>query len=737
MRKQNYKRAYHCLKILANEFPDEEGIVQDIVEFCTHEWDRPDLARHWLMKLVKLRSHWLDYVFLSEIEAEYGNISRAKDHLRKAKQLEKKQPRESADRDRTPAEILSNAEKMIQYHERWKRFEKEEKEPAITPTVRVKPVNPSKVTTSKRTKTATPKTKTEPSQKEKKPTIPTYTIPIKFKLPAQKTLNTFLSAPVSRLREVQLLIDYTHLTILGGFGELLCLNTIQGVDRYWYQVETVRKVLRDFRGRVLLCDEVGLGKTIEAGMLIKEYLLRGMVKNILILTPPSLVSQWKEEMETKFGIEFLTTDDIEFKKNPDRFWKHEFIIASLGTARSKRNRPLVTKEFYDIVVVDEAHHLRNKRTVAWKLVNEIKKKYIFLLSATPVQNNLMELYNLITLLKPGQFKTEKLFKQEYLVRGNLRTPKNKEKLRDLLKNVMIRNTRSAIDLKLPKRFATTMRLEPTEIERTVYAWLKDYLRRNHFKKQTTNLFLREAGSSPFALSKSLSKVQKNGEIAEIIDLIGSLEDISKGKALVDLVKKNPEERKIIFAQYLNSLDFITDLLRRYGVDHVTFKGGMSTKEKNNAIASFKNEVPLLVSTELGGEGSNLQFCRTIINFDLPWNPMRIEQRIGRLHRIGQTRDVFVFNLSVRETIEDYMIEILDSKINMFEMVIGEIEPIMGHISEDKDFDDVILDIWLRSGSDKELEDRFEALGNEMITAKKNYLKAKAFDEEIFGEDYEI
>jgi hypothetical protein len=127
----------------------------------------------------------------------------------------------------------------------------------------------------------------------------------------------------------------------------------------------------------------------------------------------------------------------------------------------------------------------------------------------------------------------------------------------------------------------------------------------------------------------------------------------------------------------------------------------------------------------------------MVNFDLPWNPMRIEQRIGRLHRIGQARDVFIFNLSVKETIEDYMMDILDHKINMFEMVIGEIEPILGHMETDEDFENIILQIWLRSQNERDLAAGFAGLGDELLKAKKAYLQAKTFDEGIFGEDYEI
>jgi len=220
-------------------------------------------------------------------------------------------------------------------------------------------------------------------------------------------------------------------------------------------------------------------------------------------------------------------------------------------------------------------------------------------------------------------------------------------------------------------------------------------------------------------------------------LVDSLEEVSKGKALLDLVRKNSEDKKVIFTQYVKSLEYITGLLKRNGIQHVIFKGALTAREKNAAIEQFRNEAPVLVSTESGGEGRNLQFCNTMINFDLPWNPMRIEQRIGRLHRIGQTRDVFVFNLAVKETLEDYVIDLLDNKINMFEMVIGEIEPILGHLEKEEDFEDLVMGVWLESANDGELKVGFEKLGEDLVRAKNEYLKAKSFDNEIFGEDYEI
>ena len=753
LRKGEYKKAYRCLEKVLHEFPDDLDLLEEIVELCFLKWERPEMAKPWLIKLVNIRSSWLDYMLLSRIEAELENISKAKEFLKESKELQKMQPRIKT--GTKPKEIFTELEGFIKFKE-WNL--------SRGGVVGLSPLPQNtadlKVREKEKQETKDLKNKfTESDKKEgiktaqsfivKKPVlhIPSYNIPVRIEPLHEDNSSCFLNGSISNLREVRMFIDYTYLTIQSGYDELLCLNAVDDVEKYWYQIETVKKVLKRFRGRVLLCDEVGLGKTIEAGILIKEYLMRGMVKNVLILTPAPLVSQWREEMQIKFGIDFSTTDDTEFIHNPINFWRQRFIIASINTAKSSKNMPPVTEQFYYLVVVDEAHHLRNRATLAWKLVNQMKKKFIFLLTATPVQNNLIELFNLITLLKPGQFKTEKQFKEEYLQKGNLKVTADKERLKELLTDVMIRNTRSAIDLKLPKRFAATLRLDPTETEREIYAGINDYLKKQNLKKPTINLLLREAGSSPFALRSSLINMSnpplppfsKGGEggFKPILDAIDRLEDFCKGKAILEILKKNPDEKKIVFTQYIKSMDYITDLLWRYKIPYVTFRGDMTLREKDASITQFKNEIPVLISTESGGEGRNLQFCNTIINFDLPWNPMRIEQRIGRLHRIGQTRDVFIFNLSVKETIEDHIIDILDNKINMFEMVIGEIEPILGHLGEDKDFENIIMDIWLRSSNKESLHEGFEQLGNELMDAKNKYMETKSLDDKIFGEDYEI
>src|SRR5439155_13837762 len=176
--------------------------------------------------------------------------------------------------------------------------------------------------------------------------------------------------------------EWTQLRLLQGFDELLCLPTLHGVETYWYQVEAVRKVLKQFHGRVLLADEVGLGKTIEAGIVLKEYLLRGMAERILVLTPASLVGQWREELETKFSIACATTQDGLLRDDADTFWSQKRIIASISAARRQEHAERLLVHNFDLVIVDEAHHLRDRSSQSWKLVDALNKRFLLLLSAT-------------------------------------------------------------------------------------------------------------------------------------------------------------------------------------------------------------------------------------------------------------------------------------------------------------------------------------------------------------------
>jgi len=164
---------------------------------------------------------------------------------------------------------------------------------------------------------------------------------------------------------------------------------------------------------------------------------------------------------------------------------------------------------------------------------------------------------------------------------------------------------------------------------------------------------------------------------------------------------------------------------------------MDSHAKDEQIGRFREEVGILVTTEIGGEGRNLQFCRQMINYDLPWNPMRIEQRIGRIHRIGQEKEVLIYNLCAEGSIEERILDILDKKINMFEMVIGEIDMVLGRITGEQEFSEMIYDIWVNSPTEEKLQKGFSQLGARLKRAKTGYESTKALDEKLFGENYEL
>ncbi len=543
-----------------------------------------------------------------------------------------------------------------------------------------------------------------------------------------------------RLRE-----RFAHLGLAQGFDELLCLPHLHGIETFRHQIETVRKVLKQFRGRVLLADEVGLGKTIEAGMVLKEYLLRGMVESVLVLAPASLVGQWREELETKFDISCATTHDALVRSDPDRFWSQKRLIASLALARRSEHCERLLKRTFDLVVVDEAHHLRDRTSAGYTLVNGLNKRFLLLLSATPVQNDLIELYNLLTLLKPGIFRTLKEFRAAYMTAGQPRQPANPERLRELMRGAMIRNTRAVAALTLPRRHATTIRVDGPDGERRAYEDLAAAVRelaagggRARHRLALQHL-LAAAGSSPAAAAGAVARFAARQGGEPVWRMLGErwagLSAGAKEAALLDLLRRNPAEKKLVFVHYRETLNHLATLLAREGIGFARFEGSLSGPDKDAVIADFRDRVPVLLCTESGGEGRNIQFCNTLINFDVPWNPMAIEQRIGRIDRIGQQRNVFVFNLVTRGTLEERILHLLEEKISMFELVVGEVGAILGGLEEDRDFSDLVLDAWLETTEATRTE-AFAEIGRQLDQAQRHHERAKTLDEALFGEDFE-
>lgn len=526
--------------------------------------------------------------------------------------------------------------------------------------------------------------------------------------------------------------------------ELLSLKTCFGVNTYFHQVQTAKMVIEKLNGRALLADEVGLGKTIEAGLILKEYLLRGMAKKVLILTPASLITQWQQELKTKFDLSFKNHLEISDWEDSD------LVIASLDTAKSQKNQSSVQKIKYDLLIVDEAHKLKNRKTKNWRFVNSINTKYLLMLTATPIQNDMIELFNLISILRPGHLSTVQKFKDDFLAERDKRLPKNSVQLRKMLSEIMIRHRRADTLIKFPQRFVHTHSIELNPDEAELYRELTDFIRKRYFtlpthknprgiNRLTLILLQKLMGSSTHALAKALDKMISSNfykddfdcSLKKLLDMARNVKHSKKGQVMMEIVK-SLNEKVIIFTQFRGTQDYIVKMLRDEGYSVAVFNGQMSQAEKDRCIEDFRNEKQILVSTESGGEGRNLQFCKVLINFDLPWNPMRIEQRIGRIHRLGQNDDVHIINLSAKDTIESYVLELLDKKINLFRLIIGELEMILGNMHSKRTLEQIIIDIVTMSPNQDAMKRKFKTLGNKLEKALQTHNEITKAQEEIFN-----
>ena len=569
-----------------------------------------------------------------------------------------------------------------------------------------------------------------------------------FVVDAEPILRAIQKRHRANMPRLEMTLQAYKLSFRTSYDQLLCLPVLRNVQSLWYQEETARKVMKHFRGRAILADEVGLGKTIEACMVLKEYMLRGLVRTALILTPSNLVHQWQEELSEKFQLTFRSSNDTLFRQDPDRFWQSPLVLASIHTARNKRHFDAVTSRSYDMIIVDEAHHLKNRTTRNWKLINAIPKTYLLLLTATPVQNNLEELFNLVTLLRPGHLKTRKAFKQEFVTRGNPTDPQNREKLRQLLREVMLRNTRSVTQLHLPPRFATTVKVSPSQLEETWYQAMSDFIAEqakvtsNGLAKIALQKLLEAAGSSHIAALRMLEHIvsrNQSGSSKKAKELIAMGTDIQRGAKTQHVLEllHALSDQSIIFVNYLATLDYLRSVLEEQDIPHVVFQGRMTPTQKQASIDAFREGCPVLLSTGTGGEGHNLQFCHTMINYDLPWNPMQIEQRIGRIHRIGQEKEVQIYNFCAAGSLEDHILEVLDRKINMFELVVGEIDMILGRLKGEQEFSELVYDIWIQNSDEGKRREAFNALAYRLKRARTAYEKSKELDEKLFQEDFGV
>ncbi|MCF8563576.1 DEAD/DEAH box helicase [Alicyclobacillus tolerans] len=503
------------------------------------------------------------------------------------------------------------------------------------------------------------------------------------------------------------------------FEELVVLDHIHGFTPLPHQVATAKRVLQELHGRAILADEVGLGKTIEAGLVIKEYQLRGLVRKVLILVPASLVLQWTRELNEKFRVGAFA------QRNEWSWSQYDVVVASLDTAKREPHKTNVLDIQWDMVIVDEAHKLKNSRTKNWQMVNQIPNKYMLLLTATPVQNDLRELHTLITLLKPGQLGSSQQFADHFM--ESARIPKDAPNLRTQLSGVMIRNRRREGGVYLPERHVTAVPLELSAKEWALYDSVQSFLRTEYQKRKESRTSLlplitlqREICSSPYAAMITLERMQKRSKqdslkeaISQLLQQAEAIERYTKVETVLEMLGEI-QDKCIIFTEYRATQDFLLYMLRRNGISAVPFRGGFGRGKKDWMKDLFARKMQVLVATESGGEGINLQFCHHMINFDLPWNPMRLEQRIGRIHRLGQDQQVHIYNLSTQNTIEAHIVGLLQEKIRMFELVIGELDYIMGDAKLVNKLEEKVLDWAMTSRTEDELREHLDRYGDEVL-----------------------
>jgi SNF2 family DNA or RNA helicase len=541
---------------------------------------------------------------------------------------------------------------------------------------------------------------------------------------AMKTLLDRLAcAPAVDQAHSALVDEAVAVSSRPGFETLLCRESL-AFEPFDYQVQTAQTVLRRMRGRAILADEVGLGKTIEAVLVLAELRMRGLADRVLVVTPAGLVDQWREELERKFGLP--TVEGIEAADGDSATGSRPVVLASLAAARREPLRSRLADRRWDLAIADEAHRLRNPRSASGLFVRALRTRYLLLLTATPVENRLQDLYELVSLVAPGLLGTPAQFRRHH-GSDDPASPRDLVGLRARTREVMIRHRRSEVALRLPQRVAETVLVDPSRDEVEFYRDLTVRLRaqaRQASPRQRLTLrsIARLAGSSPVAVAPTLHKVGW----ADLGDRAGCLTGFRKADVLLQRVRRHVEagEKVLVFTAFRQTLDALAERLADDGVKSAVYHGSLGRAEKQRAIAEFTESVDVLLSTESAGEGRNLQFCHNMINVDLPWNPMQIEQRLGRLHRVGQKHDVFLTNLVNRGTVEQRILHVLESKINLFELVIGELDMILGRIDDDFDFESSIFDAFVTAADDHEFDQRLQELGVALAQARTEYLEGR-------------
>ena len=617
------------------------------------------------------------------------------------------------------------------------------------------------------------------------------------------------------------------------------------VDLNPHQIDAALFSLRSpFTKGAIFADEVGLGKTIEAGIVLAQRWAERRRKT-LIIVPAMLRKQWEQELADKFYLPSIVLDSQIFNRivkdgNKNPFEQDDCIVICSYHFASAKSAD-VNRVPWDLVVIDEAHRLRNiyrsrnrtdpfaKKSMAHKIADAVGTAPKLLLTATPLQNSLMELYGLVSVIDSHIFGDSMSFRDQFVRASDEKFRNTELKLR--LNPICIRTLRKQVTEYVPftRRLPITQDFIPSDAEQELYEKVSSYLQRDSLfvlpasQRQLITLILRKLlASSSFAISKTLRSLIRrledlqeqvdlldeedyediedlveewndsdNGEIEQLreidpellkeeldelriyADLAESISYNAKGDALLPALKSaldkaeslGASRKAVIFTESRRTQQYIFDLLKSNGYENqlVTINGTNSDQYskqiydewrtrhagsekvsgskpidiKAAIVENFKEKATILIATEAAAEGVNFQFASLVVNFDLPWNPQRIEQRIGRCHRYGQKHDVVVVNfLNRRNEADQRVFQLLSEKFRLFDGVFGASDEILGALESGVDIEKRIADVYQTCRTTEEIQTAFDELQAEldeqiqtrMAETRKNLLEH--FDEEV-------
>lgn len=561
-----------------------------------------------------------------------------------------------------------------------------------------------------------------------------------------------------------------------------------------HQLYALQRATKGDRVRFLLADEVGLGKTIEAGLVIRELKLRGLVRRVLVVAPKGLTPQWQAEMRLHFSEDFRVLSPADFPVmrqvlgEQENFWRSaDQVICSLDSVKPIESRrgwkaaevaeynrerfdDLVSAG-WDLVIIDEAHRLAgaNAQVARHKLGAALSEAspYLLLLSATPHQGKTDVFHRLLTLVDRDAFPDEASVSRERVAQYVIRTEK-----------------RAAIDAEGAPLFKPRQtRMIPVAWadrhakQRALYEAVTAYVRHGYNQALKTKqrhigflmiLMQRLVTSSTSAIRATLDRrlealrqpagqqlglfdeeawleLDGEGQVSTVIDLAGWRDELAEVEALLDMARateatasdakaeallelvyrlqqeeQDPDLKVLVFTEFVPSQRMLCDFLSQRGISVAELNGGMALEQRVAAQKAFAKDVRVLVSTDAGGEGLNLQFCHVVVNFDMPWNPMRVEQRIGRVDRIGQSKVVRAINFVLEDTVEHRVRDVLEHKLAVIaeEFGVDKAADVMDSVEAEALFDDLyVKSLADPSSITAQCDQTLEAIRQQMVSSR--------------------